>query len=325
MTDVYMISGFLGAGKTTWIQKMLAEAFQGQKVVLIENDFGKESVDAALLRHQGVTVTEINSGCICCSLAGDFVKAIGDILRTYEPQVLLIEPSGVGKLSDVEKACSDPSVRELLHLAGKMTVADVTRFALYMENFGAFFEDQIRNADVVLFSHLADHKKVQRAKQAVLTLNPQAEVFDADWAMLSAQDVLCHLQESPYAKKQCACGHCHQDQVHHEQDHHDHEHHDHDHHDHEHHSHDADEVFSSVSIAVSRTFTRAELIGIFQRMEKTKSSIVRVKGILQGETANLNVQYVTGEVAIQETSAPAGLISFIGQDLDDNEISRLFD
>ncbi len=332
MTDVYIISGFLGAGKTTWIQKMLKEAFQGQKVVLIENDFGQASVDAALLKHQGVEVTEINSGCICCSLAGDFVKAISEILRRFAPEVLLIEPSGVGKLTDVMRACRDITVQPLLHGAGKMTVVDVTRFALYRENFGEFFEDQILQADVILLSQGGGaQEKLKNARLAVEELNPHAVVFDRPWDGLSANDVLRRLPESPFAKAHCHCGHRHGERDHPAgcgcgHDHKEHGTHE-DQHDHDgghdgHH--DAGEVFESFTLSTERVFTREELAACFRQLESLRGNVVRAKGIVHGEGSNWNAQYVTGETDIAPTGAPAGMISFIGQDLDQERIGSIF-
>lgn len=308
VTDVYIISGFLGAGKTTWIQKMLKESFQGQKVVLIENDFGQVSVDAALLKHQGIEVTEISSGCICCSLAGDFVKAIDEILRRFAPEVLLIEPSGVGKLTDVIRACGDTAVQPLLHLAGKMTVVDATRFALYMENFGEFYEDQILQADVILLSHGGGaQEKLQKARLAVEKLNPHAVTFDIPWDTLSTNDVLHHLPESPFAKEDCHCGHCHKEHGHHD-----------DHH------HDAEDVFESFTLSTERVFTRQELAECFRSLESLPGNLIRAKGILRGKSSNWNVQYVPGQVDITPTGAPAGMVSFIGQDFDRKRIGGIF-
>lgn len=138
MTDMYLISGFLGAGKTTLIQKLLTEAFKSKKVALIENDFGDFSVDAALLREGGYQVLALNAGCICCSLTGDFTAALASLLKTYRPDVVLIEPSGVGKLSDVERACRDRRFATSARITQKITVVDVKRCASYLENFGRF-------------------------------------------------------------------------------------------------------------------------------------------------------------------------------------------
>ena len=144
-TEIYIISGFLGAGKTTLIQKLIKESFQKDKVVLIENDFGEISIDAALLKSSGIEVKEINAGCICCSLSGDFVKAVKELLDRFHPDKIIIEPSGVGKLSDIVKACSDQRIQQLAKVKSKITIVDVKRCKVYLHNFGEFFEDQIEN------------------------------------------------------------------------------------------------------------------------------------------------------------------------------------
>ena len=364
MTEVYIVSGFLGAGKTTWIQRLIRDAFQHQKVVLIENDFGQTSVDAALLKHQGVLVSEINAGCICCSLSGDFVRAIGGILQEHQPDVVLIEPSGVGKLSDVVKACEDATLQGKLHLAGKMTVVDATRFALYQENFGEFFEDQIRHADVVLLSHgVEDAARVNHARQAVAELNPKAAVMATAWDALPMADVLRHMPGSAgsQSRHQCACGHdhdhgnaCGHDHDHgeacgHDHDHgeacdHDHDHgeacghehdhdnasgHDHDHgeasgHDHHDHAHTAEDVFDTLSIEPQQVFTQAGLQALFADVQALPGTLVRAKGILRAPEGTWNVQYVTGRAEILPSTAPAGMLTFIGRDLPREALQALF-
>ena len=153
MTELYLISGFLGAGKTTLLQKLLREGFAGQKAALVENDFGAVSLDAKLLKSGGYTVQELRAGCICCTLNGNFVSALVSLLRRVQPDVVLIEPSGVAKLSDVEALCRDHRLAALAVLKQKITVVDAANCASYCENFGAFFEDQVRCADTLVFSH----------------------------------------------------------------------------------------------------------------------------------------------------------------------------
>ena len=150
--DVFIVSGFLGAGKTTFIQKLMREVFRGVRLAVVENDFGEESVDASLLGTSGVLVTELNSGCICCSLSGDFVRAFLDMLGRFKPEKVIIEPSGVAKLSDVVRACEDPRIAQLAEVRGKITVVDASSCRKYADNFGEFFEDQIEHADTILLS-----------------------------------------------------------------------------------------------------------------------------------------------------------------------------
>lgn len=313
MTDVYVISGFLGAGKTTWIQKLLKDAFKGKKTVLIENDFGKESVDAALLSHQGVQVTEINSGCICCSLAGDFVKAIKEILNRFAPEVLLIEPSGVGKLSDVVRACQNETVRPFVHLAGKMTVVDVSRYDLYMENFGEFFEDQIHEADILLLSHVSGTQdKIGKTRLALHEINNRAPVFDAPWDTFSAGEVLNLISERKLAGEPF-CGHSrlsHCAEFDHDLG--------------DDHVHDAEDVFESLSLSTEYAFTRRELEECFQKIVSLPGNIVRAKGVFPGKGVNWLVQYVPGQTEIEPVNAPVGIISFIGQKLNNTGLMQIF-
>ncbi|HHV08753.1 MAG TPA: GTP-binding protein [Clostridiales bacterium] len=185
-TEIYVISGFLGAGKTTLIQKLLKEAFAKEKVILIENDFGEISVDAALLKSGSVEVKEINSGCICCSLSGDFVKALKEVLDRFHPDKIIIEPSGVGKLSDIVKSCSDPRIKALAEVKLKITVADVKRCKMYLENFGDFFEDQIKNADIILLSHTGHFPdKVSSAQKLIRSLNPHSAIVSKPWDQIN--------------------------------------------------------------------------------------------------------------------------------------------
>lgn len=216
MTDMYLISGFLGAGKTTLIQKLLTEAFKSKKVALIENDFGDFSVDAALLREGGYQVLALNAGCICCSLTGDFTAALASLLKTYRPDVVLIEPSGVGKLSDVERACRDRRFATSARITQKITVVDVKRCASYLENFGAFFEDQVRSAGTILLNRTELFPEaVTKAVELVEQLNPSAQVLAEPWKLLTAAEILSLPKETeptdaqPHEEHTCSCGHHH--------------------------------------------------------------------------------------------------------------------
>ena len=191
MTELYLISGFLGAGKTTLLQKLLREGFAGQKAALVENDFGAVSLDAKLLKSGGYTVQELRAGCICCTLNGNFVSALVSLLRRVQPDVVLIEPSGVAKLSDVEALCRDQRLAALAVLKQKITVVDAANCASYCENFGAFFEDQVRCADTLVFSHSdAGTPQTEVARRLAQKLNPHAVCFAGGWDTFSAQDIL---------------------------------------------------------------------------------------------------------------------------------------
>ena len=201
MTELYLISGFLGAGKTTLLQKLLREGFAGQKVALVENDFGAVSLDAKLLKSGGYTVQELRAGCICCTLNGNFVSALVSLLRRVQPDVVLIEPSGVAKLSDVEALCLDHRLAALAVLKQKITVVDAANCASYCENFGAFFEDQVRCADTLVFSHSdAGTPQTEVARRLAQKLNPHAVCFAGGWDTFSAQDILQPAPPTPASK-----------------------------------------------------------------------------------------------------------------------------
>ncbi|MFA5528997.1 MAG: GTP-binding protein, partial [Peptostreptococcales bacterium] len=209
LTEIIIISGFLGAGKTTFIQKLLRETWKDEKVVLIENDFGDISVDAALLKSGGIEVREINSGCICCSLSGDFIKAIQELLNRFQPDKIIIEPSGVSKLSDIIKACSDPRVLSLIKIKSKMNIVDVKRCQMYLDNFGEFFEDQIKEADTILLSRVeAFPEKIEAAQEMIKNLNPQAIIYSKPWDKISADEIF-HPHFIPAHSHDCSCGHTH--------------------------------------------------------------------------------------------------------------------
>ncbi len=191
MTKIDIFSGFLGAGKTTLIKKLIAEAYQGEKVVLIENEFGEIGIDGGFLQDAGINITEMNSGCICCSLVGDFRKALKSVVDEYHPDRIIIEPSGVGKLSDVINAASSVDSEEA-KLNCFTTVVDINKCKMYMKNFGEFFNDQIEHASAVVFSHTAkaSDAKIEEAVALLREHNPTATVVTTDWALLSGAEIL---------------------------------------------------------------------------------------------------------------------------------------
>ena len=298
MTKIDIISGFLGAGKTTLIKKLLDEAFQGEKLVLIENEFGEIGIDGGFLKDAGVQITEMNSGCICCSLVGDFGAALKQVLADYAPDRIVIEPSGVGKLSDViaavERVQADTPD---LHLNSFVTVVDATKAKVYMKNFGEFFNNQVEHACAIVLSRTQklDEAKLNGAVHLLREKNPKAAILTTPWDQLTGKQILAAMEgghdlahelmeeiehEHHDHGADCDCG-CH-DHHHHEHEHcghehhHDHEHCDHDHcgHDHHHdhgdtctacheghhhHGHDADEVFTSWGRETPRKYSREEL------------------------------------------------------------------
>ena len=257
MTKIDIISGFLGAGKTTFIKKLLEEAISGEQVVLIENEFGEIGIDGGFLKNSGIEIREMNSGCICCSLVGDFGKSLAEVLTKYKPDRVIIEPSGVGKLSDVMKAVRDVAAEIEVTLNSAVTIVDVAKCRMYMKNFGEFFNNQIENAGTVVLSRtdIAAVDKVNQAVELIREKNPAAVIVTTPCSQLSgaqlleiiekpdtmAEDLMKEVEEHRRHHhdhehgEECGCGHDHDH-------HHDHEHgeecgcgHDHDHHhDHEH-------------------------------------------------------------------------------------------
>ena len=257
MTKIDIISGFLGAGKTTLIKKLIEQAFKGEKLVLIENEFGEIGIDGGFLKDAGVQITEMNSGCICCSLVGDFGTALKQVITDYTPDRIIIEPSGVGKLSDVIKAVKDVSGNLDVELDSYTTVADVSKVKIYMKNFGEFFNNQIESANTIILSRTqtASQDKIEKAVAMIREKNDHATIITTPWdeldgaAIREAMQNYKSLEETMMdeAKKghdhdhdhgdECTCG-CHDHHHHHDHDD-DHEH-DHDHDEHEHH-HDHDD------------------------------------------------------------------------------------
>ena len=261
MTKIDIISGFLGAGKTTLIKKLIEQAFKGEKLVLIENEFGEIGIDGGFLKDAGVQITEMNSGCICCSLVGDFGTALKQVITDYTPDRIIIEPSGVGKLSDVIKAVKDVSADLDVELDSYTTVADVSKVKIYMKNFGEFFNNQIESANTIILSRTqtTTQDKIEKAVAMIREKNDHATIITTPWdeldgaAIREAMQNYKSLEETMMdeAKSghdhdhdhgdECTCG-CHDHEHHHDHDDHDHEHHhDHDDHDHEHHHHDHDD------------------------------------------------------------------------------------
>lgn len=264
MTKVNIISGFLGAGKTTLIKKLLSGAFGDEKVVLLENEYGEVGIDGGFMKDSGIQVTELNSGCICCTLVGDFTKALKKVMDDYAPDRIIIEPSGVGKLSDVAKAVEHV---EGAHIGAKVTVVDAGKCRMYMRNFGEFFNDQVENADLIVMSRtdITPEAKVQTAADMLRTLNHDAGLITTPLDKISGEQILeamdknglrAQMEELEHEHEHhhhdhdddddddCCCGHDHEHHHHHDHDDDDdcccgHDH-DHDHEEHEHHHHDHD-------------------------------------------------------------------------------------
>ncbi len=247
MTKIEIISGFLGAGKTTLIKKMLKEVFPGEKIVLIENEFGEIGIDGGFLKDAGVQITEMNSGCICCSLVGDFGTALKQVIETYAPDRILIEPSGVGKLSDVTKAVMGVAAHEQVELNSSVTVVDGQKCKMYMKNFGEFFNNQVENAGTIVISRTQkmSEDKLDACVAMLREKNPKAAIITTPWDELKGEQILAAME--------------HQDLIMKEEMEHLMEEHDHDHHDHDHHDHDLMTI-TIMSIAVTTTITTITMI-----------------------------------------------------------------
>ena len=254
MTKIDIVSGFLGAGKTTLIKKLLAEAFQGEKLVLIENEFGEISIDGGFLKESGVQISEMSSGCICCSLVGAFNKALKDVHQQFAPDRILIEPSGVGKLSDVIVAVEN-TVKDVpdMKLNSFVTVADATKVKVYMKNFGEFYNNQIESAGTIILSRTQklNQEKLEAAVALLREKNPNAAILTTPWDELDGKTILSAIEKVSLADELLARMQAEHaaDEAEHHHHHHDHEeddhdhccHHDHEEHDHCHHDHDEDE------------------------------------------------------------------------------------
>jgi G3E family GTPase len=311
--DIFIISGFLGAGKTTLIQKLIREALQGKRAAIVENDFGEESIDASLLGSSGIMVNEINSGCICCSLSGNFVRAFVDMLGQFEPDCVIIEPSGVAKLSDVVLACEDPKIASLAAVRGKITVVDVNNCKKYIDNFGEFFEDQIQHADTILLNRMdgLPAGRAGRAEEAVgiiKGLNESSRIFAGPWSSIDSAEIL-YRAARPEGMEEDAAHCCCCDSA--------------DPHDHDH-GHAAEDVFDEITLRPGRRFSLEDLKSRMSDIERLSSGdILRAKGIVRGEDGYLNMQYIPGDLRVESTSAAGDIVCFIGRGLNRQELAGL--
>lgn len=341
MIKVDIFSGFLGAGKTTLIKKLIEEAYKGEKVVLIENEFGEIGIDSGFLKDSGVQINEMNSGCICCSLVGDFGKALRQVVAEFAPERILIEPSGVGKLSDIIEAVENLHL-ENVKLNGFTTVVDAGKAKIYMKNFGEFFNNQVEHASSIILSHTArlSEEKLQQAVALLREHNPQAVIITTDWDKLSGQQILAAMERRDTieaALEYLAHEHSEHDHCDHDHDHdhehcdHDHEHchhdHDHDHH-HDHHHHHADEIFDSIGEETARKYSSEEIENALQALgdQQKYGLVLRAKGIVEGTDGQwIHFDYVPGEADVRKGSAEVtGRLCVIGSGLDQQAIAQLF-
>jgi G3E family GTPase len=339
MTKIDIISGFLGAGKTTLIKKLLAEAFGGEKLVLIENEFGEIGIDGGFLKDSGVQVTEMNSGCICCSLVGDFGKALAEVLEKFTPDRIVIEPSGVGKLSDVIKAVEGVDSADI-KLNSFTAVVDAKKSKMYMKNFGEFFNNQVEYAGTIILSRTKDMKqeKLEECVKLLREHNKTATIITTPWEEINGAQILAAMEKDNTLEKAMLEEHEHECCHHHDHDgehHHDHGEdctcgcHDHDHDgEHHHHHHHADEVFASWGVETPHKFTREELNTALSELSESDrhGMILRAKGIVPASEGGwLHFDMTPGEYEIREGAADVtGRICVIGSKLKKEEIAALF-
>ena len=361
MTKIDIFSGFLGAGKTTLIKKLIAEAYTGEKIVLIENEFGEIAIDGGFLKDSGVQINEMNSGCICCTLVGDFADALQKVLAQFHPDRILIEPSGVGKLSDVIRAVQGVQSDELM-LNGFTTVVDANKCRMYMKNFGEFFNNQVENASAIILSRTEGIRpeKLDAAVALLREKNPTATIVTTPWTELDGKQILqtmerrdtlsaelAHLQaeaaEDEHEHEHHHHDHDeddddehehHHDHDDHDHDHccdHDHDHHDHDHccgHDHDHHHHHADEVFTSWGTETPRKYTDDEIRTALDALinEHRYGVVLRAKGIVPATDGGwIHFDYVPGESDVRRGSAQVtGRVCVIGSHLAEDALKELF-
>ena len=339
MIKIDIFSGFLGAGKTTLIKKLIQEVYRGEQIVLIENEFGEIGVDGGFLQDAGIRITEMNSGCICCTLVGDFAKALKEVAAQYAPDHIVIEPSGVGKLSDVIRAVEKAGV-EGAALNAFCTVVDAKKCRMYLKNFGEFFLDQVENASCIVLSHTADHAKVEEAV-ALLREHTDVTIVTTDWNDLSGKEILSAIEQTDSLKKELArlaeeAGseeHCHHEHHHDEECHHEHHHDEECHHEHHHdhdghcHHHHADEVFTSWGVETGKKFSREALQTALEAFASGEyGQILRAKGIVAGPQGWLHFDYVPGEGNVR-AGAPdyTGRYCVIGAKLNEPALSKLFE
>ncbi|MCM1186583.1 MAG: GTP-binding protein [Lachnoclostridium sp.] len=359
MTKIDVVSGFLGAGKTTLIKKLLKEALDGSKTVLIENEFGEIGIDGGFLKEAGIEIKEMNSGCICCSLVGDFGASLKEVINTYAPERILIEPSGVGKLSDVLKAVEDVAASLDVQINSAVAVVDASKCKMYIKNFGEFFINQIAYAGTIILSRtdkLSD-EKISECVAMIREHNEQAAIITTPLAQLDGkavletiegadklEDLMKEMMEKAKEEHEhhhdhdhgedCECGchehhhHDHDEHEHHHHDHDGHEHHDHDHDEHEHHHHHhADEIFSSWGMETPNKYSKEEIEQILTALDSGEYGVVlRAKGMVPAKDGTwIYYDYVPEEQEIR-TGNPevTGKICVIGSKLDEEKLEVLF-
>lgn len=341
MVKVNIISGFLGAGKTTLIKKLLTGSVAKEKIILLENEYGEVGVDGSFMKDSGIIVDELNSGCICCTLVGDFQKAVDDLIAKYHPDRLLIEPSGVGKLSEILAAVERAKERHSdLVVTGCATVVDAGKCRMYMKNFGEFFLDQIKTSATVIFSRtqLLSAERIEKSRALVEEQHPGVRIVTTPWDDLSADTLLEVIESGKPMEIHLDDDDDDDDEDEHEHHHHHHDHDDHDHedgetcscghHHHHHHGHDADEVFVSVGVETANRYEQDEVKAMLDKLsdEEEYGTVLRAKGVLQNAAGDwFQFDYVPGESQFRPgTPDYTGRLCVIGAHIDEKALRELF-
>ena len=316
MTKIDIISGFLGAGKTTFIKKMLEEVFSGEKVVLVENEYGEVGIDGGFLKDSGIEIKELNSGCICCSLVGDFTRSLAEVIDTYHPDRILIEPSGVGKLSDVLTSVKKIEDTHDAKVNALVTVANAMKATKQMKAFGEFFNNQIENATTVVLSRTQNMKeeKLELCVKEIQKLNPKAAIITTPWDSISGEQILKVIEQQDSLMQEMMKEY--------EEHHHDHEH-------EHHHDHDADEVFISWGKETPHKYTKEKIESILKTFCDTEDygTILRAKGMVPAEDGTwIYFDMVPGEYELRDGEPDyTGRLCVIGTDIDEHKLEELFE
>lgn len=342
MTKIDIVSGFLGAGKTTLIKKLLKEALAGTQTVLIENEFGEIGIDGGFLKDAGIEIKEMNSGCICCSLVGDFGTSLKEVLNTYHPDRILIEPSGVGKLSDVMKAVQNAGLGTEVELNSAVAVVDASKCKMYIKNFGEFFINQIEHAGTIILSRtdVASEEKVKQAVELIREHNEKATIITTPLAQLEGKEILAAIEGAKDLEaelmEQVKAMHDEHEHHHHDEEEDEHEHCCHHHHDDEedehehehHHHHHADEIFTSWGFETPATYTTAEVEGFLKELdnEEKYGIVLRAKGMIPAADGTwIYFDYVPEESNVRAGKPDVtGKICVIGSKLKEAELENLF-
>lgn len=358
MTKIDIVSGFLGAGKTTLIKKLLKEALADTKTVLIENEFGEIGIDGGFLKESGIEIKEMNSGCICCSLVGDFGTSLKEVLKTYAPERILIEPSGVGKLSDVMRAVQNVIDEKDVVLNSAVAVVDASKCKMYIKNFGEFFVNQIAHAGTIILSRTGNisEEKLNTCIALIREHNDKATIVTTPWDKLDGKDILDTIEGATDLEaellKEIMEQHEHDEEEEHHHHHHHHDHdenctcgcHDHDHehhhdhdenctcgcHDHDHHHHHhADEVFTSFGMETAATYTKEDIEEILKALddEETYGIVLRAKGMVADKEGGwIYFDYVPEESNVRAGKPDVtGKFCVIGSKLKEDALKKLFE